>query len=211
MLTLPWPLARADFDEALAAFRSGAVVVYPTETVFGIGVALSAGEAGIERVRAAKRSPPGRPYLLVASSTEMAFSLWSEVPPVAAVLGASEWPGPLTMIGPARDGLPPSLLGQLETPDGPVRTVSVRVPGDAALRQLVGRLGEPILSTSANLAGRPTPLTFEELELDALAPDLVLETPRCEGGLPSTILSTVEDPPRVLRQGAWRPPVLEGP
>lgn len=211
MLTLPWPLARADLDQALAALRSGALVVYPTETVFGIGVALSAGEDGVERVRAAKRSPPGRPYLLVASSPEMAFSLWSEVPPVAAVLGASEWPGPLTMVGPARSGLPPSLLGEVETPDGPVATVSVRVPGDAALRQLVGRLGEPLLSTSANLAGRPTPLTFEELEVEALGPDLVLEAPRCEGGLPSTILSVVEEPPRILRQGAWRPAVLETP
>lgn len=213
MLTVPWPLDREDVFDVLATIRGGGLFVYPTETVYGIGVALSAGADGIERVRAAKRSPPGRPYILLAATTEMAFSLWSEVPLVGQMLGWSEWPGPLTLVGRARDGLPAGVLGSVQVPGvdtmESVPTVSVRVPGDPALRQLISRLGEPILSTSANLAGAPTPVAFADLDLDGLAPDLVLQTERCPGGIPSTLLTIVEDPPRVLRQGAWRPK-LEG-
>ncbi|MCO4769336.1 MAG: L-threonylcarbamoyladenylate synthase [Deltaproteobacteria bacterium] len=209
MHRVPWPLHRDDVGPTLSALRSGALVVYPTETVFGIGCVLSAGEAGIERVRAAKGSPPGRPFLVLAASREMAFSLWSEVPPVGLILGTSEWPGPLTLVGPARQGLPKGLLGESDGPDGVVSTVSVRVPGDPALRQLIGRLGEPLLSTSANPAGSPPPVDLAAVDLESLSPDLLLAAGSCPGGEPSTVLTVVEDPPRVLRQGAWHPQLLE--
>lgn len=213
MKSIPWPVRREHLFDVLSGLRDGGLVVYPTETVYGIGVALSAGEAGIERLRAAKRSPPGRPFILLAATTEMAFGLWSEVPLAAKMLAWSEWPGPLTLVGRARPGLPEGVLGSAELPGADtmdtVATVSVRVPGDPALCQLITRLGEPILSTSANLAGQPPPLRSADLDLEALAPDLALITDRCPGGLPSTILTVVEDPPRLLRQGAWRP-TLQG-
>ncbi len=213
MRSIPWPIRREHQFDVLAALRQGALVVYPTETVYGIGVALSAGEAGIERLRAAKGSPAGRPFILLAATTEMAFSLWSEVPLAAKMLAWSEWPGPLTIVGRARPGLPAGVLGAAEVPGidvmESVPTVSVRVPGDPALCQLITRLGEPILSTSANLVGEPTPLACDDVDLEALEPDLVLVSGPCPGGLPSTVLTVVEDPPRVLRQGAWRP-TLQG-
>lgn len=208
MLTLPWPLGRRNIDEALAHLRDGALCVYPTETVFGLGVVLSAGDAGVARVRAAKGTQGERPFILLAGSPAMAYSLWTEVPPIALLLGTSVWPGPLTLVGPARPGLPQGVLGSVPGPDGPIATVSVRVPGDAALRQLIGRLEEPLLSTSANLAGGPAVTVRDELALDALAPDLFLEAPSCAGGVPSTVLTTLEDPPRILRAGAWRPTLL---
>jgi tRNA threonylcarbamoyl adenosine modification protein (Sua5/YciO/YrdC/YwlC family) len=213
MRSIPWPIRREDQFDVLAALRQGALVVYPTETVYGIGVALSAGEEGIERLRAAKGSPAGRPFILLAATTEMAFSLWSEVPLAATMLAWSEWPGPLTLVGRARSGLPQGVLGEAEVPGldvmNSVPTVSVRVPGDPALCQLITRLGEPILSTSANLVGQPAPLGHDDVDLQALDPDLVLVSGPCPGGLPSTVLTVVEDPPRVLRQGAWRP-TLQG-
>ena len=214
MRSFPWPLGGDHLVDVLALLRQGALCVYPTETVYGIGVALSAGQEGVERVRAAKRSPQDRPYILLAASPEMAFALWSEVPLAARILAWSEWPGPLTLVGPAREGLPAGVLGAAERPGldmmESVSTVSVRVPGDPALCQLISRLGEPILSTSANLAGAPAPLGYGALDLDALAPDLVLVSERCPGGLPSTVLTVVEEPPRVLRQGAWRPTLQGG-
>ena len=213
MTTYPWPLARHHMVDVLTRIRAGAVVVYPTETVYGIGVALSADQDGVERLRAAKGSPADRPYILLAATTEMAFSLWREVPLVAQMLAWSEWPGPLTLVGRARDGLPAGVLGAVDEPGHDamesVATVSVRVPGDPALRQLISRLGEPLLSTSANVAGAPTPVAFADVDLAALRPDLVLHTAVCPGGLPSTVLTVVEEPPRILRQGAWRP-TLEG-
>lgn len=209
MRTLLWPLARREWEDALVLLRGGALTVYPTETVFGIGVALSAGDDGIERVRAAKGSPRGRPFLVLVSSVEMAFELWNEVPAVARILAASAWPGPLTLVGPARDGLPSSALGSFDGPDGPQPTISVRVPGDPALRQLIGRLGSPLLSTSANPAGTPPPVHVRDLKLDSLAPDLFLSAESCPGGEPSTVLTTLSDPPQILRQGAWHPTLLD--
>lgn len=187
---------RADVITCLAA---GGLVVLPTETVYGLSVALSAGEAGLDRVRAAKGSPPGRPFILLASHPEAALQLWSRVSESARDLAARGWPGPLTMIGPAREGLPPGLLGDR----GGEPTVSVRVPGDPWLLGLLAELGEPLVSTSANRAGAPPPVGFDQVELAALAPDLAVDRGRCSGGIPSTIIDVVRDPSVVVRQGTW--------
>jgi L-threonylcarbamoyladenylate synthase len=199
-----WPAGEArDLLRLVAALRSGALLVYPTETVYGIGTALSAGEAGLERTRAAKRSPPGRPYLLVAADPETAFSLWRELPAAARDLAARAWPGPLTLVGAARPGLPPSLLGRDDfAPVAP--TVSVRVPGEPRLLALLRALGEPLVSTSANLAGAPPPVRFEDVQVSDLAPDLAIDGGPCPEGEPSTLVSVVAPgPPRLLRAGAW--------
>ncbi len=185
-------------EALLRVLRDGGLVVYPTETVYGIGTALSAGQAGVERVRAAKGSPPGRPFLVVAADAAMAFSLWSRIPDAAHALADEAWPGPLTLIGPAREGLPPGLLGER---DGEP-TISVRVPGDAWLRRVLTSLGEPLISTSANRAGEPPPGAFEDVDLDALRPDHAVDRGRCAGGTPSTLIDLLTDPPTLLRRGA---------
>ncbi len=188
--------------EAVRVLRDGGLLVYPTETVYGIGCALSAGEAGIESVRDAKGSPPGRPYLVLAASAEAAFALWQTVPARARELASAHWPGPLTLIGPARPGLPPTLLGHRLGFD----TLSVRVPGLPSLRRLLEELGEPLLSTSANRAGRRPPRSFDELDPE-LPRDLALWGGTCPGGVPSTLLSLIDEPPVVLRGGAVPDPV----
>ncbi len=175
-------------------------MVHPTETFYGIGTALSAGDAGVDRVRVAKRAPGGRPYLLLAADTEMAFTLWTEASPQARELAERAWPGPLTLVGPARDGLPGSLLGSLAG----AASVSVRVPGLASARALSKSLGEPFVSTSANRSGQPPPTSFDEVDLEALAPDLALNGGTCPGGEPSTLVSVVGERLEVLREGAWK-------
>jgi L-threonylcarbamoyladenylate synthase len=186
--------------EAVATLQSGGLVVYPTESVYGIGTALSAGAAGVERVRQAKGSAKGRPFLLLAADRKMAFGLWSEVPDAARALAERAWPAPLTLIGPARADLLPELLG--ESPEG-VPTVAVRVPSDPWLLALLEALGEPLLSTSANRAGGDPPKTFSEIRLGALAPDLAIDRGSCEWGVPSTLVSCLEPNPVILRQGAY--------
>lgn len=188
---------------AVAALRAGGLVVHPTETVYGIGTALSAGEPGLVRVRRAKRCAPGRPFLLLASDEEEAFALWAEVTAAARDLARRAWPGPLTLVGPAGCGLPPSLLGRERYRGSWVHTLSVRVPGDPFVRELLAALGEPIVSTSANVSGMPPPATFAEVDLEALAPDLAIDRGRCPAGTPSTVLSVLTDPPTLLRAGAW--------
>ena len=186
--------------EAVATLQSGGMLVYPTESVYGVGTALSAGAAGIERVRRAKQSPPGRPFLVLAASSEMAFALWSEVPASARRLADEAWPAPLTLIGPARSGLPTELLG--EGPNGEA-SLAVRVPADDWLLRLLADLGEPLLSTSANLAGGSTPRSFADIPLGALAPDLAIDRGSLGAGVASTLVSCLGDEPVVLREGAF--------
>jgi L-threonylcarbamoyladenylate synthase len=190
----------SDIVEAAATLRGGGLVVYPTESVYGMGTALSAGEAGVARVRTAKGSPKGRPFLLLVADTEAAFALWSEVPDSGRSLAESAWPAPLTLIGPAREGLPPGLVG--EGPGGQP-TVAVRVPSNPWLLSLLVELGEPLLSSSANLAGDPAPVHFREIPLGALAPDLAIDCGSCAALGPSTLVSCLGEEPIILRQGAY--------
>lgn len=180
---------------AADVLRSGGLLVYPTETVYGIGVALS---ADVDAVRRAKRSPPGRPYLVVAADEAMACALWTTPPPIEL---STHWPGPLTLIGPAREGVPPELLGD----SGGVATIAVRVPGDAWLRALVAEVGEPIVSTSANVAGAPAPRSFADVDVAALAPDLAIDRGPCPGGVASTLVDFVAVPWKILRPGPLTP------
>jgi len=190
------------FDEALTSLRSGGVLVYPTETVYGIGLSLSAVERNLERLRRIKGSPANRPYLLLVADSDQAFSLWSSLPEPAVELAERYWPGPLTMIGPAASGLPATLLGSVEVDGVVTATVSVRVPGDERIRELITRLGEPLLSTSANRRGSSPPVDFSSVDVEQLAPDLAIDAGPCVGGEPSTLVSLMSARPRVLRQGA---------
>jgi L-threonylcarbamoyladenylate synthase len=188
--------------------RNGGLLVYPTETVYGLGTALGAGDDGVTRVRRAKGSPMGRPFLVLVAEASRAFALWSRVSPLARRLADSAWPGPLTLIGPARNDVPLSLAGRDR--DGSP-TLSVRVPGDARLRALLDLLDDALISTSANRAGEPSAHRLEDVPIDALRPDLVIDGGDCPGGPPSTLISLV-DSPRVVRLGAWTPdPTLWGP
>jgi L-threonylcarbamoyladenylate synthase len=187
-------------DEAVAALKAGGLVVHPTETVYGIGCALSAGGAGIARLRAAKGIEGDRPFLLVAADEDAAFALWRRVSHTAGALAEAYWPGALSLVAAARDGLPVGVLGGGEVP-----TIGVRVPAHEGLRRLLVALGEPMLSTSANPHGQEP---SRVLPSDLLGADLALDEGPCPGGRPSTILSTLEDPPKVLREGPipWPPP-----
>jgi L-threonylcarbamoyladenylate synthase len=181
----------------------GGLALLPTETVYGLHTALSAGEPGLERIRVAKGSPASRPFLLLAPDEQTAFSLWSRVPDIARDLARRAWPGPLTLVGPAGDGLPAGLLGEARHDGLVVPTVSVRVPGDPWLRLVLSTLAEPLVSTSANRAGAPPPVDFGDVDVEGLDPDVVIDRGRCAGGTPSTLLSVVSGQPELIRPGAW--------
>ncbi len=180
-------------EAAVAVLRAGGVVIHPTETVYGIGCALSAGDAGIARVRRCKGIVDDRPYLLVAADREQAFGLWAGAPAGAEPLAARFWPGPLSLVAAARPGLPAGVVGGSDP-----ATIGVRVPDHPGLLRLLALLGEPLVSTSANRAGEPPSTT---LPADLLGAALALDGGACPGGQPSTILSLLADPPALLRPG----------
>ncbi len=183
-----------DVAVAADALRRGAIVAYPTETFYGLG-ALAGLAGAVERLGTAKLRPEGKPLPLVAADAAAAFALWREVPAEAVLLAHAFWPGPLTLVVAAAEGLPaPITLGG---------TVAVRVPGSELARGLCRLAGGALVSTSANPAGGPPPTSAGALDpglLDRI--DLVLDGGTTPGGLPSTVIAVEEGRVRLLRVGA---------
>ena len=183
---------RADAVEVL---RSGAIVALPTDTVYGIAVALDT-PGGIEALFAAKRRPPDKGIMLLLADTAQAPTI-AEWPPAAAALADAFWPGGLTVIVPQRSDVPlPAAL------TGGAPTIGLRVPDHPAPRALAEALG-PLPTTSANVSGLAEAATAAEIveQLgDAVA--LVLDGGPAHGGPASTVVDCTQDPPRALRIGA---------
>lgn len=188
------PTFTRDVALAAAALRQGSLVVYPTETFYGLG-ALSTLPAALARLGDAKLRPAGKPLPLVAADAAAAFALWAEVPDEARVLAGRFWPGPLTLVAPAAHGLPGPLTLAGE--------VGVRVPGSILARELARAAGGPLVSTSANPSGGPAPASVDALDPDLLGRvDLVLDGGPTPGGLPSTVVRIGAGDPRLVRAGA---------
>jgi L-threonylcarbamoyladenylate synthase len=183
------------YAEAARILRSGGVVALPTDTVYGIGVALDA-ERGIERLFEAKRRPPDRAIMLLLDSTAQAQSIGAW-PPAAAALAEAFWPGGLTIVVDQLPGvgLPPEL-----TAGAP--TIGLRMPDHACPRALAAAVG-PLPVTSANLSGLPPARDAAELE-DQLgdAVDCIIDGGPAHGGPASTVVDCTVDPVRILRVGA---------
>ncbi len=182
-------------SDALAALAAGEAIVYPTETFYALGVDALRPEA-LERLFAIKGREPGKPVALIAADTAMAFALAREVPAAARVLAETFWPGPLTLVLPARDGIPAALIGD----DG---GVGVRVSSHPLARALATALCGPLTATSANLAGEP-PAVEPAVARAALGDKIkvFVENGKLAGGAPSTVVAVDRSRIRVFRQGA---------
>ncbi|MGD8700274.1 MAG: L-threonylcarbamoyladenylate synthase [Gemmatimonadales bacterium] len=189
-------------QRAAAVLRAGGVVIHPTETVYGIGGDGSArNNAVISRI---KGRSAVQPLILLAASVESAQEFlpgleWSQV-----LLTVAErlWPGPLTVI--VRCAEAPAGLS------GPGGGVALRVTPDPTVRAILKVWGRPMTSTSANLTGAPPArslsaaleLLKQRDDLDDLSlPALAIDAGSSAGERPSTIVSFVESPPRLVREG----------
>ena len=185
----------AALARAVRALRDGAVIVYPTETFYGLGVDFSVPGA-LELLFAIKAREPDKPIALIAADAAMAFSVAHEVPPAARLLAERFWPGPLTLVLPAHPGLPAGLVG---TEGG----VGVRVSPHRVARALVSSLGHPITATSANLAGAPPSRTI--IEARAAFGERVavyLDGGTMDADAPSTVVGFDGSKIRIIRAGA---------
>lgn len=182
---------------AADALEAGGVAVFPTETVWGIGARLDRPWA-VRRIVEIKGRDPDKPLQVLLPDTD-SLARVAELPLGAEDLAAAFMPGPLTMVLPARPGLPD--LGGGET-------VGVRVPAHDTALELLARTG-PLAASSANRAGRPTPATLEGVrEVFADEVDAYVDGP-CPAGVPSTVLWLAAGAPRILRAGAADPIEIE--
>jgi L-threonylcarbamoyladenylate synthase len=183
------------WEAARALLRGGGLMAVPTETFYALA-AHPLDEVALARLFAVKGRAPEKPVLLLVSDCKMLPQVAREVPEVASRLLARFWPGPLTLILPARPDLPRLLTGGSGT-------VGVRQPRQEVTCRLMAALGFPITGTSANRADRP-PLTLAAEVDREFGPELglILDAGPCPGGLPSTVVDVTRTPPRLVRPGA---------
>jgi L-threonylcarbamoyladenylate synthase len=180
--------------EVADLLRRGGVIVYPTETVYGLGCIADDARAA-ERIAVIKGSHEQASFLILVHEFEMILNYAAKIPDSARVLAKAFWPGPLTLILPALPELP-SLL------KGPTGGVGLRVSPHPWARALVEELGVGLVSTSANLHGRPAPVSLMELDQQVGdQADLIIDGGAL-AGVPSTVLDLCVEPPLLRREGA---------
>lgn len=191
----PHPPARRDFQEAADLLRRGDVVVFPTETVYGLG-ADARSDRACREIFARKGRPADNPLIVHVPRLEAARPLTERIPPLAARLFEAFAPGPLSIVLPAGPAVSP-----VATAGSP--SVAIRIPSHPIARELLEHSGVPIAAPSANRSGRPSPtsaaMAFRDMG-DRV--DLILDGGPCVHGVESTVLAVGEEAVTVLREGA---------
>lgn len=183
-------------DWAAEAVIDGGVIALPTDTVYGIGASL-AHRAALQRIFAIKQRPADRILPILLSSPASLERIALELDERLELLLARYWPGPLTTVVPARQGMPPEVLA-------PDQTVGARVPNHPVALALIERVGGTMAVTSANRSGQPEAKTSNEVirQLAGTGLDLVLDGGRTPGGVASTVIAVRDGELAILREGA---------
>ncbi|PAP77839.1 L-threonylcarbamoyladenylate synthase [Rubrivirga marina] len=179
--------------DAAAVLRDGGLCAIPTETVYGLAARADEASA-VARVFEAKGRPSDNP-LIVHLGDAAEADVIAHVTEVGRALLDAFAPGPLTVVLPARLGLPPAVTAGLDT-------VAIRVPAAPLALAVLGKTG-PLVAPSANRSGRPSPTTWEAVidDLDGRI-GAVLQGPPTDVGIESTVVDATGDTPLILRPGA---------
>lgn len=181
-------------EEAAEVIRSGGLVAFPTETVYGLGGNALDPEAS-KKIYAAKGRPSDNPLIAHIADPEALPELAAEIPLAAQRLMERYWPGPMTLVFKKTDKVPYSTTGGLDT-------VAVRMPSHPVARDLIRAAGVPIAAPSANRSGRPSCTKAEHVreDLDGKI-DMILDGGEVGIGLESTIIDVTGETPSLLRPG----------
>lgn len=181
--------------------KKGGLVAIPTETVYGLG-ANGLDEQAVIKIFEAKGRPQDNPLILhVAEPAEME-KFCHDIPKSAYLLAEKFWPGPLTMVLPARDIVPRRTTAGLDT-------VAVRCPDNDTTRQIIRLSGVPIAAPSANISGKPSTTTAQHVLHDHNGKiDAIVDGGPCRVGVESTIVDLTDERPRLLRPGGITPEQL---
>jgi L-threonylcarbamoyladenylate synthase len=189
-------------EQGISILQEGGVVAFPTDTVYGLGAAVNLPQA-VARVYEVKERPKNMPLPLLLADKSQIEEVAEPVPPIAWLLAAKFLPGGLTIVLFKSKSVP-------DTVTGGGKTVAIRIPAHPIPLALIRGVGTPIVGTSANLSGKPSALTAEEVyaQLDGRV-DLIIDGGRCPGGRESTIVDLTGETPIILREGAISQEELE--
>lgn len=191
-----------ELKEAAGILRSGGLVAFPTETVYGLG-GNALDEDAARKIYAAKGRPSDNPLIAHVSCVEEVAPLVKEIPEAGRKLMEAFWPGPLTMIFPKSEKVPYGTTGGLDT-------VAIRMPDDPVANRLIALAGVPVAAPSANTSGRPSPTTADHVWQDMNGRiEMIIDGGPVGIGVESTIVDVSSAVPAVLRPGAVTMEMLE--
>lgn len=180
--------------EAIECLKGGGLVAFPTETVYGLGAPVFS-ESSIQKIFSVKGRPSDNPLIVHVGSLEMCEAVAESLPPVFFHLVERYWPGPLTLVVPKRLEVPLCVSGGLAT-------IAIRMPSHPIALRFIREVG-PMAAPSANLSGKPSPTSAEDVleDLEGKIP-FIVDGGKCLVGIESTVLSLVGDRLRILRPGS---------
>jgi len=186
---------QSQIEAAISVLKKGGVVAFPTDTVYGLGAAANLPQA-IEKIYQVKQRAHDKALPLLLEDLSQIDDVAHHVSETAWLLARAFLPGALTLVLPKSDYVP-------DTISGGGQTVAVRVPAHPVPLTLINGLGTPIVGTSANISGHPSPLTADEVRAQfGNKIDLIIDGGRCPGDKESTVVDVTGEVPVLLREGA---------
>lgn len=186
-------------SKAIQVLNSSGIVIYPTDTAFGIGCRIDRPKS-VDRLLAFRKRPLSQAMPVLVATKEMALPYWSHPSHIVRCLMNQYWPGSLTIVAPCKKRLiyPPIRGGR--------DTVGLRMPNYKTILTIIEGVGVPILGPSANFHGKPTPYRLQDLDPELVKlVDLVVPG-KCSVGQASTVVDCSVDPYKIIRQGAVKLP-----
>ncbi|MBP3283960.1 MAG: threonylcarbamoyl-AMP synthase [Clostridia bacterium] len=193
---------KEDLESAAQLIREGKTVIFPTETVYGLG-ANAMDEKAVREIFKAKGRPADNPLIVHIDSLEKIGRYVKELPRNAQLLAEAYWPGPMTLILPKKECISDVVSAGL-------MTVGIRIPQSAVAREFLKNCDLPVAAPSANLSGSPSPTTFEHCKDDMMGRvDGIICGEDSAVGLESTVIDACGEIPVILRPGGITPEMIK--
>ena len=183
-----------NLSHAIASLKRGDVIVFPTETVYGLG-ADALNPAAVEKVFQLKGRNPEIPIPVIVADRAMLKGLVHKIPPLAEKLAEQFWPGPLTLVLPGTPDTPKQLLNR-------TGGIGVRISSQPVTTQLARELGRPLTATSANPSGQPAASTIEQAQkYFAGEIEIFLDGGKLPSKTGSSVVEIIDDCIKIIREG----------
>ena len=180
--------------EPAQIIKKGGIVVFPTETVYGIGT-NGLDENAIRKLYEVKQRPLNKPISLLVNNIEMVEKIAKNITEVEYKLMERFFPGPLTIILEKRDIIPDILTSN-------TNTIGIRMPSGEIAKKLIEFAGVPIATSSSNISGKPSGTNITDIKKDFEGKiDCFIDNGESELGIPSTVIRIIDNIPHILRQG----------